>query len=178
MPERSETGVLNEKRDGRPGLHRVVVGCASGLIILAAAWGQARAEEPRMTSSVGRVLLPLPTVETLDAGQVESDPARGIWAIQIDVEGGTPLRGWVLYLRAEQSTFTPGGAGKRCTDLRWKLDQEGAESYRRLDDHEAIVLENPVGGNARITLDVSVDLGWQTDPGTYGLGLVLRLASQ
>jgi hypothetical protein len=138
--------------------------------------GLARSAEPEMTARIGRIFLPLPSAETVDAGRVEADPARGVYAVQIDVTGGDPARGWALYLRSEQSTFSPEGAGKPCTDLRWKLDQEGPESYRRLDDHEAVVLENPAGGNTRITIDVAVDLDWHTNPGTYGLGLNFRLA--
>lgn len=131
--------------------------------------------EPRLIVRSPRILLPLATEESMDAGRVETDPSRGLSALQIDVISEETGRGWILYLRAEQSTFAPEGAGKVCSDLKWKLDQESEGAYRRLEQHDVVVLENPAGGDARITIDVAVELGWQTEPGTYGLGLVFRI---
>ena len=130
---------------------------------------------PDLSSDVQEVLLPLVTEEELNGGELRTDPSTGFYAVHLNVTGGEAHRGWVLWVRADQSVFRPEAVGKPCTDLRWKLDQEDQQSYRRLDDHEAIVLENPAGGDARVTLDVSVDLGWRTSPGTYSLGLLFRV---
>lgn len=137
--------------------------------------GTATAEEPHLSVRTTQVLLPIISIEALDAGDIESDPARGRYAIEVDVDA-EDSQGWVLYLRAEQATFMPEGGGKPCTDALWKFDEENRDHYRRLDSYDMVVLDNPAGGDARITLDLSVELGWQTDPGTYGLGLVFRIA--
>jgi hypothetical protein len=151
--------------------------CAPAAISFAfLAAGPARGDEPRLVVWTTQVLLPLGSEEAMNAGRVEADPSRGSYAVQIDVDADGTNGGWVLYLRAEQATFTPESGGKPCTDVLWKLDEENHGAYRRLNDDEVVVLENPSGGSARILLDLSVDLDWDTDPGTYGLGLVFRIA--
>lgn len=122
-----------------------------------------------------RFLVPGITVETLDQGGIETDSGRGRYPIQIDINPEDPTRGWVLFVKAGQPAFSPESAGKPCTDLRWKLDQEDEKAYRPLREDGTIVLENAAGGRARIALDLRIDLDWRTDPGTYDLGMVFTI---
>ncbi len=145
-------------------------------IMLASATGIAPAQEPTLRVQATRVLLPLVTPEALDAGRVASDPARGVCALELDIADGAPARGWVIYVRTDGAAFQPETAGKPAAHLRWKFDHEDERSWRPLDEHETTVLENPGGGDAKILVDLSVDLGWETDPGTYGLGILFRVA--
>jgi hypothetical protein len=150
---------------------RALVRSAFVVLGFAGIAGAARgAEAPELSADAERILLPLASEDVLDGGRAAPQQFR------ILVSSSDPGRGWVLYLRADQSVFRPEGAGKHCSDLRWKLDGEDPRAYRRLDENETIVLENPAGGDERVTLDVAVDLGWSTTPGTYGLGLVFRVA--
>jgi hypothetical protein len=149
---------------------------AIGLLLMSAAAMPVRAEEPTLSVQARRVLLPLATEEALDGAYLDPDAPRGVSSILLEVSAPKDGAGWILYVRAERPTFSADGEGKPCTDLEWKLDQVNAADYRPLDDHETVVLENPAGGGARIALDVRVGLDWRTDPGTYGLGLVFRVA--
>lgn len=141
-----------------------------------AAGSPAAAREPALRVQATRVLLPLVTADALDAGQISSDAARGAYAVELEVEDGDGSSGWAVYIRADGSSFQPETTGKPASHLRWKLDHEDERSFRPLDEHETILLANPGGGDARILLDLSVALGWDTDPGTYGLGILLRVA--
>jgi len=141
-----------------------------------AAGTPATAREPALRAQATRVLLPLVTAEALDAGQISSDAARGAYAVELDVEDGDGSDGWAVYIRADGGSFQPETTGKPAGHLRWKLDHEDERSWRPLDENETILLANPDGGDARILLDLSVALGWDTDPGTYGLGILVRVA--
>jgi hypothetical protein len=133
-------------------------------------------EVPDLTADMRQILLPLVTGDMLAAGGGDgSGLAR--YTVHLDVATHAAKGGWTLYVRPEQPVFRPEGAGKPCSDLRWKLDREDPHSYRPLDDHETIVLANPAGGDARVTIDIAVGLGWRTGPGTYDLGLVFRVAA-
>lgn len=132
--------------------------------------------QPAISVVMNRILTPLVSEHDLDAGFMELDQARGVCAVEIEVDPGTNPGGWVLYIRSDRVRFSPDGAGKPCSDLMWKLDEEDGKSYRRLSDHEAVVLENPEGGRALIMLDILIALDWRTDPGTYGIELQLRTA--
>lgn len=146
------------------------------VVMLASVAGIAPAQEPTLRVQATRVLLPLVTPEALDAGRVASDPSRGVCALELEIADDAPARGWVIYIRADGATFQPETAGKPAEHLRWKFDHEDERSWRPLDEHETTVLENPGGGDAKILVDLSVDLGWETDPGTYGLGILFRVA--
>jgi hypothetical protein len=122
-------------------------------------------------------MLPLVTAEALDSGRIAADPMRGAYSFELDVQPADPTRGWVVFLRAEDPSFRPEAGDMPCTRLRWKLDEENEHAWRVLDENESILLENPGGGRTSLRLDVSVDLGWNIEPGTYSLGLVFRAAS-
>jgi hypothetical protein len=147
-----------------------------GLLVLTAPVGTARAETPTLSVQAGRVLLPLVSEESLDVGRVDADDAHGVSAVVVEVTAPRDSAGWVLYVRAEQPVFAGEGAGKPCTDLEWKPDQASAADYRPLNDYETVVAARPGGGSARIALDVRLDVDWRSGPGTYGLGLVFRVA--
>ncbi len=147
-----------------------------GLLFPLAPAGMVRAESASLSVQARRVLLPLVIEESLDAGHLDADEAHGVSAIVVEVTAPQDSTGWVLYVRAEQPAFSGEGAGKPCTDLQWKPDQANAADYRVLDDHETVVAANPRGGNARIALDVRLGMGWTSRPGTYGLGLIFRVA--
>ncbi|MBU1948446.1 MAG: hypothetical protein KJ927_07030, partial [Candidatus Eisenbacteria bacterium] len=125
----------------------------------------ARADGPELRAEIQRVHAPLVTAASVDDGYVEIDQARGNYAVSLEIEPGESTRGWILTIRSDQEVFEPVGAGKPCSDLMWKLDNEGKEAYQRLESHEAVVVENPQGGAARITLDALVKIDWETDPG-------------
>lgn len=133
--------------------------------------------DPSIRIEARRLLLPLVTEQELDAGRIELDPGRGQFALLIDISiPETDPRGWALYVRSDRPTFTAEGAGKACSDLEWKLDEAPGAEYRGVDEHEAVVLADPEGGNARVALDVRVQLDWLTEPGAYDLGLLFRVA--
>lgn len=146
-------------------------------LLLAGAATGAAGQEPSLRVQATRVMLPVATAEVLDAGRLASDPARGAYELELEVIGGDPARGWAVYLSAGDSNFQPAASGLACGRLRWKLDEESERAWRALDENETILLENPGGGDARITLDLSVDLGWEIEPGTYSLGLLFRVAN-
>jgi hypothetical protein len=164
------TKVSARKRAGRR------IWLALSLFLATQPAGFARAEDAALSVQAQRVLLPLAIEESLDAEHLDADVARGVSALVVEVAAPKDGSGWVLYVRAEQPVFSGDGAGKPCTDLEWKLDQANAADYRALDDHETVVVANPAGGSARVALDVRVGLDWRTNPGTYGLGLVFRVA--
>jgi hypothetical protein len=159
---------------GWPGRRETIAACLLALLLAA---DIARAESPVLSVQARRGLLPLVVEESLDAGHLDADDARGVSTVVIEVTAPEDSAGWVLYIRAEQPVFSGEGAGKPCTDLEWKLDQATAADYRPLDDHETVVVANPAGGSARIALDVRMGVDWRSHPGTYGLGLVLRVAA-
>jgi len=133
------------------------------------------ADEPVVRAEIQRIHAPLITVASMVDGYVELGQSRGNYAITLDIDTGESTRGWILYIRSDQEVFTPEGTGKPCKDLMWKLDRESREAYRSLESHEVVVVENPMGGNARITLDAMVNIDWQTAPGAYSLGLIFRV---
>jgi hypothetical protein len=164
-------------RSKRPGMGRTARWRALLLLLALPALGTtALASAPVLRVQTRRVMLPLTTIEALDAGRLAEDPTRGAYAVELDVEGGDPGRGWVVTVRADEARFRPETADKPCQHLRWKLDEESEGAWRPLDEHDAIVLESPGGGEARIRLDLAVDLGWETEPGTYSLGVLFRIS--
>ncbi len=96
--------------------------------------------------------------------------------IRLDVTATEAGRPWALYVRADRGMFSPAGAGKPCSDLRWKLEGDSPRNYRAVDEQESVVIEQRAGGDLRITLNLAVGAGWNTPPGTYDLGLVFRVA--
>jgi len=138
-----------------------------------------RAPAPfELTVDAHHVLIPAPGVSELDDGRVVQDPARGAYALRVQVRAPDSAAPWRLYLRADGATFRSEGFGKPCHDLRWKFDHESAGAYRSVEDQDAIVLERPDGGSAEIVIDLLVDLDWATPPGMYGLGLVFSLVPE
>ncbi|MBU1699742.1 MAG: hypothetical protein KJ831_06295 [Candidatus Eisenbacteria bacterium] len=133
------------------------------------------ADGPELRAEIQKVRAPLITVESIDDGYVEIDQSRGNVAVSLEIDPGESTRGWILTVRSDQEVFNPVGTGKPCSDLMWKLDNDGKEAYRRLESHETVVVENPQGGAARITLDSLVKIDWETDPGAYSLGLIFRV---
>ncbi len=129
-----------------------------------------------LTVDAHRILFPFTTEGTLDDGRAEMDRSRGRYAARVNVNPAEDHGGWTLYLRADASAFQPQGAGKACTDLKWKLDYENETAFRPVQVDDTIVLEQPSGGSAEVTIDLAVDLDWCTAPGSYRLGLVFRLA--
>lgn len=133
--------------------------------------------DPSIRVESRRVLLPLVTEQDLDAGGIELDSVRGQFALLIDISvPKTDARGWALFLRADRPTFMAEGTGKGCSDLEWKLDEAPSADYRGVDENETVVLADPEGGQARISLDVRVRMDWLTEPGAYDLGLLFRVA--
>lgn len=167
-------GRLDPAAGDRSGGRRIL---ALWLFVLMLPVDVAWAEVAVLSVQARRVLLPLVVEESLDASHLDADAARGVSALVVEVTAPKDSAGWVLYVRAEQPVFAGEGGEKPCTDLKWKLDGANAADYRALDDHEAIVVANPAGGSARIALDVRVGVDWRTHPGTYGLGLVFRVAA-
>jgi hypothetical protein len=137
------------------------------------------AEEPAiggiLTVDTHRVLLPTATAPSLDDGRLAADPARGAYAVAIQIRPPEPDRPWVLRVRSEAPTFQSEGSGKPCHDLWWKFDREGSGAFRPVEHTDAVVLEKPSGGSAEATLDLRIDLDWSTPPGIYELGLVFTL---
>ena len=131
-----------------------------------------------LTIDTHHVLIPVPGASELDDEGVAMDPARGAYAVRLEVRAQDPAAPWKLCLRADGPTFRSEGFGKPCHDLRWKFDHEGAGAYRPVEDQDAIVLERPSGGSTEVVIDLSVDLGWTTPPGMYGLGLVFSLVPE
>ncbi len=168
---------LKALRSGGAGSATVMIAIlASAAVMAITCTSMAIGGQPVITAAMSRALAPLVTEHDLDAGYVEIDNARGVYAVEIDVDPGDNPGGWILYVRSDRIRFSPDGAGKPSGDLMWKLDEEDSRSYRRLSDHEAVVLENPEGGRARIMLDILIALDWRTDPGTYGIELLFRTA--
>lgn len=156
-----------------------VLGIALGLGLAPRAFAADRARAPfELTIDTHYVLIPAPGASDLDNGRVAMDPARGAYAVRIEVHAQDPAAPWKLCLRADGSTFRSEGFGKPCHDLRWKFDHEGAGAYRPVEDRDAIVLERHGGGSTEIVIDLSVGLDWTTPPGMYGLGLVFSLVSE
>jgi hypothetical protein len=158
----------------------------TGVLVIALGLGLApraiaadRAPAPfELTIDTHQVLMPAPGASELDDRRVAMDPARGAYAVRVEVRAQDPAAPWKLYVRADGPTFRSEGSGKPCHDLRWKFDHEGAGAYRALEDQDAIVLERPGGGSTEIAIDLLVDLDWTTPPGMYGLGLVFSLVSE
>lgn len=170
-------GGLKAVRSGGAGSAPGMAIALATATVMALAWTSiAIGGQPVITAAMSRALAPLVTEHDLDAGYVDIDNARGVYAVEIDIDPGDNPGGWVLYMRTDRIRFSPDGAGKPAGDLMWKLDEEDSRSYRRLSDHEAVVLENPEGGRARIMLDILIALDWRTDPGTYGIELLFRTA--
>jgi hypothetical protein len=149
----------------------------SAALLLALIGRGAVAQEPSLTIRSSRIMLPLVSAEMCDAGEVAADRSRGSYAMQLDVHANGSSRGWILTIRAEQSSLQPEAAGRTFPDLRWKLDQENEGQYKRLDDHEMVVLENPAGGDARVAIDLAASVGWDLDPGSYSLGIIFQIVS-
>ena len=155
-----------------------VLGIALGLGLAPRAVAADEAPAPfELTIDTHYVLVPAPGASELDDGRVAMDPARGAYAVRIEVHAQDPAAPWKLCLRADGSTFRSEGFGKPCHDLRWKFDHEGEQAYRTLDEHESLVLENPAGGSTRILLDLEASVDWSLEPGTYSLGMAFRLVS-
>ncbi len=165
--------IRSEVADSAAG--RVIAWTTAAVMVLACS-SVAIGRQPEMVAAMSRALAPLITEHDLDAGCVEIDNARGVYAVEIDIDPGDNPGAWILYIRSERIRFSPDGAGKPVGDLMWKRDEEDSRSYRRLSDHEAVVLENPEGGRARIMLDILIALDWRTDPGTYDIELLFRTA--
>ena len=131
---------------------------------------------PSITVRAHRVMLPLVDDSDLDAGWVETDPVRGQYAIEVEVESDPAEGGWALYIQSDGSSFHAGGVDKPSSDLLWKPDGAPASAYEQLDEQESVVVTMPKGGDARILLDVRVRLDWTTESGPLGLGIVFRVA--
>lgn len=129
-----------------------------------------------VTADAYRIMFPLVTEATLDAGHAEFDHASGAYAVRIKVNPPEGAGGWGLYVRAKRPAFSPLGQGKPASDMSWKLDHENMSAYRRLDNYDALVLERPGGGAETVMIDLVVDLGWCTEPGRYTLDLVFTVA--
>jgi len=152
---------------------------ALGLGLLPRAFAADRAAAPfDLAIDTHRVLFAVASESALDDGRVAMDPARGAYAVRVEVHALDPAAPWKLYLRADAPTFRSEGFGKPCHDLRWKLDHEGAGAYRPVEDQDTIVLERPGGGAAEVVIDLRVDLDWSTPPGIYGLGLIFSLVPE
>ncbi|MEZ4648581.1 MAG: hypothetical protein R3E97_07290 [Candidatus Eisenbacteria bacterium] len=132
--------------------------------------------EPTISVRTHRVLLPLIDDADLETGWVETDPARGQYAIEVEVSSKAKSGGWVLYIHSDGSSFRAGSADKPSSDLMWKVDEAPASAYERLEEQESIVLAMPQGGDARVLLDVRVRLDWTTESGPLGAGIVFRVA--
>lgn len=146
------------------------------LVLLGTLWATPSLADPSIRIETRRLLLPLVTEQELDAGRIELDPARGQFALIVDITvPKTDPRGWALYLRADRPSFAAEDRGKISSDLEWKLDESPSAEYRPIDGNETLVLANPEGGNARIPLDVRVRMDWLTEPGVYDLGLLFRV---
>ncbi|MCA9729410.1 MAG: hypothetical protein R3E12_00970 [Candidatus Eisenbacteria bacterium] len=150
---------------------------AAWTLLFATAGSRTVEAAPSLRVETQRVLMPLVTERDLDASYSELDPARGHFAILIDITvPKTDPRGWALFLRADRPVFMAEGTGKLCSDLEWKLDEAPAADYRGLDENETLVLADPAGGNARVLLDVRVRIDWLTEAGAYDLGLLFHVA--
>jgi hypothetical protein len=124
-----------------------------------------------------RVLLPLISEGDLDSGWVESDPARGAFALEVEVNASSKDRSpWALWIRADGPGFGPEGSDKPCSDLMWKLDEAPASSYARLEEGGALVLRAPEGGSLRVAIDVRVRVDWSTGSGPLALGVYFDVA--
>jgi hypothetical protein len=125
---------------------------------------------------VSRVQLPIVSARSLDDGQVELDPAHGVYAVRIDVDADSVQGGWALSVRAGGAMFPGVDETKLCRELQWKFDHEDRTAYRPLEANDMIVLESPAGGSHQLLLDVRLDVDWGDPPGFYNLPLIFTLA--
>jgi hypothetical protein len=119
-----------------------------------------------------KIVLPSPTDRILERGRIDTNTLRGVYSMAIDVRPETADRGWALTVRPARSFFMPEYAGKPSTDVWWKLDEEPAGAWRPLVDDAEVVHEQPAGGEARVFLDIALDVGWETPPERYTLELL------
>ena len=147
------------------------------LAAMAVLWPVSSGATPSISVRAERVLLPLVGEDDLDTGWMENDPARGTFAIEVEVKASPDDdSGWALYIRSEGSGFTAGGIDKPCSDLLWKLDEAPASAFARLEQEEALVVAVPEGGSSRVALDVRVRVDWSTGSGPLGLGVLFFVA--
>lgn len=152
---------------------------ASALVAFAigAALSTTAQAAPSLSVRAQRILLPLVDEDDLDSGWVENDPARGTFALEIDVRTSSKDVGpWALYIRPDGSSFNSGALDKPCSDLEWKLDDAPASSFARLEEEGAIIIVAPKGGNLRVALDVRVRVDWMTGSGPLTLGVSFDVA--
>lgn len=132
------------------------------------------AGEPSLSLKTFHVRFPTPTKQALNNGYIEKDRRKNISAFKITVYAGDG-QGWRLYVRADNRMFSPGGYGKKCTDLKWKFDHENKNAYRRIKTSNQLVTSG--SGKADITkqIDLKMVLDWSDPPADYKIGLTFSL---
>lgn len=119
--------------------------------------------------------LPVVVAQMLDDGLVESGTGRGLYAISVEVDPPAGCQNWELYVRSQQAVFRSDQEAKPCSDLLWKLDSDGPASYQPLYFEDVLVTEGVGDRPARVLIDISVAVDWETAPGHYYLDLVYAL---
>ena len=146
-----------------------------GMLIFASS---AMASDPGLSSNTFNVNFPIPTERSLDEGHIDEAARTNVHAIEIRVNGGDEGQSWKLYVRAENSIFSPGVYGKPCGDLKWKFDNENANSYRRVRTNNQLVASGSGKTNVTKYIDLRMLLDWSDSPAAYSLGLTFTLKAE
>ena len=133
---------------------------------------------PNLSLDTFNVSFSTPTERFLDDGYIDKDSRVNIHAVKIRISGGDEGQSWKLYVRADNSTFSPGVYSKRCGDLKWKFDHENANSYRGVRTNNQLV----ASGSGKTTVTKYIDLrmlvDWSDQPAGYSLGLTFTLKAE